>query len=403
MHLNLFAFAIPLFLFFIGLEYWYSRRKKKDLFSFSESVANLNVGMAERLTDFFTTGAFYFLYAYIHKHYALLEIKSSVLTWILLFFCTDFIWYWYHRFAHEINIFWAAHIVHHQSEDFNYTTSTRITILQAGIRGSFWALLPLIGFPPGMIAIFLLVHGAYPFFTHTQAIGKLGFIEKIFVTPAHHGVHHASNEPYLDKNYGDILIIWDKLFGTFAEEKEKPVYGLTKPLKSYSFFWQHFHHFIELAIAVKRSPDFKNKIKILFGRPETIDPAIRTVLERKLLRRDLSEPSTALKQYVFFQAAVTTILLFGLLLFAYYLTPVQLFIGAIFLLVSMVNTGALLEKQRWILYPELIRLFLLLLFINNFYFNIYLLLLCSFVIFCMLAFSKTVGKRYYVLLYGIEE
>jgi len=400
MHLNLFAFAIPLFLFFIGLEYWHSRKKKKKLFSFSESVANLNVGMAERLTDFFTTGSFYFLYAYLYKYYAIFNIRSSVLTWVLLFFCTDLIWYWYHRFAHKINIFWAAHIVHHQSEDFNYTTSTRITVLQAGIRGSFWALLPMLGFPPGMIATFLLVHGAYPFFTHTQAIGKLGILEKIFVTPTHHGVHHASNEAYLDKNYGDILIIWDKLFGTFAEEKEKPVYGLTKPLKSYSFFWQHFHQFIELAMAVKRSAGFKNKIRILFGLPETIDPAIRTVLERKLLRRDLSKPSAVLKQYVFFQVAITSILLFGLLLFAYYFTPLQLFIGGVFLLVSMVNTGALLEKQRWILYPELIRLFLLMIFINNFYFNIYLLFIFSIVMLCLLAFSKEVGRRYYILLYG---
>ena len=399
MKLNLLAFAVPFFLLFIGLEFWYNKRKGKSFFSFSESIANLNVGMAERLTDFFTTGAFYFLYAYLYRHFAIFDIKNSAVTWVLLFFLTDFVWYWYHRLAHEVNLFWAAHIVHHQSEDFNYTTSTRITIFQAGIRGSFWGILPVIGFPPEMIAAFLLVHGAYPFFTHTQTIGKLGWIEYIFVTPTHHGVHHASNPQYLDKNYGDILIIWDKIFGTFAAEKEKPVYGLTKPLKSYSFFWQHFHHFIELAVALKRTKGWKNKTRLLFGRPESLDPNIRPVLERKLLHRNDGPPSASLKQYVFFQTTITISLLFLILLFAEYFTKGQLIIGGLFLLVSIVNTGALLEKQRWILYPELIRMFLLMIFINNYYFNVYLLTGFSIAILFLLAFSKTAGKKFCELLY----
>jgi alkylglycerol monooxygenase len=400
MPLHLLAFAIPFFLVFIGLEYRYARKKGKRFFHFAESVANLNVGMAERLTDFFTTGAFYFLYKYIHAHYALFTIKGSVLTWVLLFLLTDLIWYWYHRFAHEINLFWAAHIVHHQSEDFNYTTSTRITIFQAGIRGSFWALLPLIGFPPGMIAVFLLVHGAYPFFTHTRAIGKLGWLEYIFVTPTHHGVHHASNPAYLDKNYGDILIIWDRFFGTFAEEKEEPVYGLTKPLKSYSFFWQHFHQFIELGVAVKRSGSIRKGLQIIFGKPDVLDPGIREILERKLLRRNRALLSRQLRHYIFFQTVVTLTLLFLLLLFSASFSKTELAIGGSFLLVSIVNTGALLEKQRWILYPELARFFLLLLFVNNYYFNVYVFTALSLMLLTVLAFSKTAGRKFCGLLYS---
>ena len=394
------AFAIPFFLVLIGLEYRHAHKKGKRFFDFAESVANLNVGMAERLTDFFTAGSFYFLYAYIHSHYALFHIKNSALTWILLFLLTDLIWYWYHRFAHEINLFWAAHIVHHQSEDFNYTVSTRITIFQAGIRGSFWALLPLIGFPPGMITIFLLIHGAYPFFTHTRTIGNLGFLEYIFVTPTHHGVHHASNPEYLDKNYGDILIIWDRLFGTFAAEKEEPVYGLTKPLKSYSFFWQHFHHFIELGIAVKRSGNLRNGMRIIFGKPDTIDPAIRPVLERKLLKRRGSGLSQSLRQYIFFQTAITMLLLFLVLLFSASFSKAELVIAGLFLLTSFVNTGALLEKQRWILYPELLRGFFLLLFLNNYYFNIYVFAASGMLLFTALLFSGTANKKLCGFLYS---
>ena len=399
MQLNYLAFAVPLFLLFIGIEYFYSKKKSKSLFHFSESVANLNVGMAERITDLFTTGSFYFLYAYLFEHFRIFDIESSWLTWIILFVVTDFIWYWYHRLAHEINLFWAAHIVHHQSEDFNYTTSTRITMFQAGIRGSFWAILPILGCSPEMITIFLMVHGAYPFFTHTQTIGKLGWLEYFMVTPSHHRVHHASNAEYLDKNYGDILIIWDRLFGTFAKEEAAPVYGLTKPLNSYSFFWQHFHHFLELTVAIKREKGLINKGRMLFGKPELIDARIRTSLERKLLNRNTTPPGKAIRQYVFIQTAITLILLFTVLLLEHYLTRSQLIIAALFLLVSIVNSGASLEKKHWIFYLEIIRLVLLMLFINNYYFNFYFLMTCFSGLTVLLLYAKSIKHWYTGMIY----
>jgi alkylglycerol monooxygenase len=121
MKLNYLALAVPLFLFFIGLEYLYSKRKGRHFFKYAESVANLNVGIAERLMDVFMTGIFFFVFDHIHKHYGMFNIKAGVFTWIALFLLTDLVWYWYHRLAHEINVFWAVHVVHHQSEDFNYT------------------------------------------------------------------------------------------------------------------------------------------------------------------------------------------------------------------------------------------------------------------------------------------
>jgi len=192
MKLNYLAFAIPIALFFIFLEFFISRKKGKDFFHFSNTIANINVGIAERLADAFITGIFYYFYKYLYLHFALFNIKPSVLLWISIFLFTDFIWYWYHRLAHEINFLWGIHIIHHQSEDFNYTVSARITAFQAIVRAGFWSILPIIGFPPSMIITILLIHGAYPFFIHTQLIGKLGVLEYIFVTPSHHRVHHAS-------------------------------------------------------------------------------------------------------------------------------------------------------------------------------------------------------------------
>jgi alkylglycerol monooxygenase len=365
MHAAYLAFAVPLFLFFIGLEYYYSHKKGKNFFHFAESVANLNVGIAERLLDIMTMAPFFYFFGYIHDHFALFDFKAGWLSWIGLFLLTDFVWYWYHRLAHEINLFWAAHVVHHQSEDFNYTVSARITVFQSVIRCLFWSVLPLIGFPPAMISIFLLIHGIYPFFIHTRSIGKLGWLEKILVTPSHHRVHHAAQPQYLDKNYGDILIIWDKLFGTFAEEKEEPVYGLTHPLGSYSFLWQHFHYALELLIACRRSGSVWESCKIIFGPPAKLDPRIRQVLEKKLKRNaTYLRPTRAHKIYIGIQTLISLLLLFfGIFFYEQLSLPAVLLLSA-FILTSLVNTGAILEQRSWIFFPEMARIAIVLMAIS---------------------------------------
>ncbi len=371
MHLNFLAFAIPLFLFFIAWEYLYSKRSGKNFFQYAESVANINVGMAERLLDLFTTGLFFYFFTYVYENFALFDIKASFLAWVILFLATDLIWYWYHRFAHEINAFWAAHVVHHQSEDFNYTVSARITVFQAVIRSLFWAVLPLLGFPPLMTSILLLVHGIYPFFIHTQALGKWGWFEKILVTPTHHGIHHASNPEYLDKNYGDVLIIWDKLFGTFVEEDKniKITYGLTKPLESHSFLWQHFHFILEIMLNFYYAKGFKQKWRTLFGKPDDLDPRYRAILERKFLRyRRIKEtPTKAMRYYVSIQTGISLLVLFIVLLLEEYFSASSLALFSMFIIISLINCGAILDQRRWISYLEIARICLLL-FICYYYY-----------------------------------
>src|SRR6478735_8488327 len=162
MQLNYLAFAVPLFIGLMLIEYAVARYKNKPYFNFTNSITNINVGIAERLLDVFATGVFYFVYDYLYRHFAIIHFRPTVFHWIALLLFTDFIWYWYHRLAHEINLFWAVHIVHHQSEDFNYTVSARITVFQAIVRCGFWSVLPLIGFPAVMISSFLIIHGLYP-------------------------------------------------------------------------------------------------------------------------------------------------------------------------------------------------------------------------------------------------
>jgi len=350
--------VVPAFGFFAGLEYFIACRKgRSDLFSYNGSIINISVGIAERLLNLFITGSFYGLYIYMHNHFALFRISSAWYVWIGLLLTTDLVWYWYHRLGHEINLFWGAHIVHHQSEEFNYTVSARITTLQAIVRNSFWCVLPIIGFEPAMVIAILVVHGTYSFFTHTQLIGKLGWLEYILITPSHHGVHHAANEKYINKNYGDIFVFWDKLFGTFQREEEKPFFGLTKPLNRQSFLWQHFHYYFELAEACHRSGSFIKSVKIIFGRPEELDQNIRFDLEQKLLPdKKHFRSNSQFKAYLNLQIIGS---LLGLVIFTIafeQLDSLQKALGVALIIITLMNCGALLEQHKWIFSLEIIRI-----------------------------------------------
>lgn len=360
-NINFLAFAMPAFFLFVYLEYKFAqKRKRPEIFNYESSVSNISIGLAERLINLFIAASFYQLFYFIYENYRIFEIPSNFFIWLALILATDLVWYWYHRMGHEINFLWAAHIVHHHSEEFNYTAAARITTFQAVIRTGFWCILPFIGFHPTMVITMLVVHGAYSFFTHTQIIGRIKWLEYIFVTPSVHGVHHASDEKYLDKNYGDMFTFWDRIFGTFQEEEEKPKYGLTHPLKSYSFLWQHFHYYFEIHELWRRSVGFRSKWKAVFGSPAEMDQDIRPMLERRFLQ-DKTDRSHRLKfrNYLYVQLFISTLLLTGLTYYFDKLDPYDKLFALSFILLTLINCGALLEQRKWIYYLEYSRLFIL--------------------------------------------
>lgn len=358
--LNFSAFAIPAFFIFVGLEYLIAIRKNKEVFQFETSAVNISVGIAERVLNLFLTASFYNLFQWIFVNFAFWQIPNAWYVWVLLLLVTDLVWYWYHRFGHEVNIIWAAHVVHHQSEAFNYTVSARITTMQAVVRNAFWCILPLMGFHPDMVIAMLIVHGTYSFFTHTQLIKRLGWLEYVLITPSHHRVHHASNEKYLNKNYGDLFVFWDKLFGTFQPEEEEPRYGLTHPLRSFSFVWQHVHYFAELYYAVRNTPGWWPRVRILFGPPEMLDQKIRPLLERKLVAPVAQVPiSRRVMRYVVGQLIATVTGLFVFTFFFNYTETSDRLLITTVILVTLINCGALLQQRKWIYYMEFGRLLLL--------------------------------------------
>jgi alkylglycerol monooxygenase len=215
----------------------------------------------------------------------------------------------------------------------------------------------LVGFPASMITGMLLVHGLYPFFIHTRLIGRLGVLEYILVTPSHHRVHHGSNEKYLDKNYGDVFIIWDKLFGTFQKEEDEPVYGLTHPLRTYSFLWQHFHYFIEIAIAMKRQKSIQQKISVLFGSPARLDATARAEAEKIFNVKQSSQPmGEPLNQYVLWQVVFLLVSLFIFILLERNLSIAFIISFTAFTILTLINCGAVMEQKRWVFDVEFLRL-----------------------------------------------
>lgn len=355
---NYLAFALPAFFLFLFIEYQVAKLKKRDdIFKYESSISNISIGIAERLLNLFIAASFYQLFYHIYENYALFHIPNTWFTWIALILATDFVWYWYHRLGHQVNFLWAAHIVHHQSEEFNLTVAARITTLQALIRNIFWCVLPFVGFHPALVIFILLFHGIYSFFTHTQMIGKMKWLEYIFITPSLHGIHHASDEKYLDKNYGDVFVFWDKMFGTFQKEEEKPNYGLTHPIKSYSFLWQHFHYYLEIWEAAKRTNGFKNKLKVVFGSPAIMDQDIRPMLEKKWLP-DKENPNYHFryKSYLNFQIGLSFVLMSVITFYFESLSSFDKYFGTFFILITLINCGALMEQRKWIYYLEYLRI-----------------------------------------------
>jgi alkylglycerol monooxygenase len=259
--------AMPIFLLAVVLEKVYGLYKKNDTMPLVDTISSLSSGMSNVVKDVLGLSISIFSYEWLVERIAIFEMKENWLMYIYAFIVIDFYGYWSHRFDHKINFFWNEHIVHHSSEEFNLACALRQPV--SGIVRFFGFLLipaALFGIPPIVIATILPLHLFMQFWYHTRHIKRMGFLEKILVTPSHHRVHHAMNPEYLDKNLSQIFIFWDKLFGTFQEEKEDiiPVYGVTRPSSTWNPFKINFQHLWLLVKDAWRSPNWKDKLTIWF-------------------------------------------------------------------------------------------------------------------------------------------
>ncbi|WP_299729394.1 sterol desaturase family protein [uncultured Tateyamaria sp.] len=194
-----------------------------------------------------------------------LSIPMTAWTWVLAILAADFTYYWMHRLEHEHRILWASHSVHHSSQDYNLTVGFRLSVIEGFYEWAFLIPMILLGFNPFQAIVGLILVAQYQHWIHTERVGKLGWLDEIFNTPSVHRVHHGSNAQYLDKNYGGILMIWDKLFGTFAREEDKVVYGLTRNIRSNNPVTITFVEFAHIWADLKKCRTFSDRMRIIFG------------------------------------------------------------------------------------------------------------------------------------------
>ena len=259
--------AIPIFLLLVLFEKWYGWKKGKDTVIVMDMISSLMSGITNVTKDVLGLSVAILSYGWMVDHFAVVHIENSIWVIIVSFMVLDFSGYWIHRIQHKTNIFWNAHIIHHSSEEFNLACALRQSISVFFKIFTFF-LLPaaLLGVPGEVIAIVAPLHLFMQFWYHTQHIDKMGWLEKIIVTPSHHRVHHAINPEYIDKNYSQIFIFWDRLFGTYQEEKKEipPVYGITRPAATWNPIKINFQHFWLLMKDAWHTKSWEDKCKIWF-------------------------------------------------------------------------------------------------------------------------------------------
>jgi sterol desaturase/sphingolipid hydroxylase (fatty acid hydroxylase superfamily) len=260
--------AGPFFFLFIGLELWIAHRRGRRDYRLNDAISNVSTSLLMQLAMLLARAAIVAGYVGVYATFRVAELPADrALTWIACFLGVDLAYYWFHRLSHEINFLWAAHVVHHQSEDYNLSVALRQSTLQPFFGAIFYWPLALLGFPPVVFLACSAFNTIYQFWLHTQLIGTLGPLEAVLVTPSHHRVHHGRNPIYIDRNHGGTLIFWDRLFGTFQREQEEVAYGITKPLASWNPLWANLHYWLELSHTARRTRRPLDKLRTFLKPP----------------------------------------------------------------------------------------------------------------------------------------
>lgn len=259
--------AFPHFALFILLEHCLLIYKKRPTLRLNDAYGSIAQGLFLELTKLVVWDVQLASYAYIYNNWRLATLPwDSPWTWWFCFLGVDFCYYWLHRGSHEINILWASHQVHHSSEDYNLGTALRQSAVQ---NYCVWIFnLPLaVAIPPSVFLVHTQFNLLFQFWLHTEAVTTLGPLEFVFNTASHHRVHHGRNRYCIDKNYGGVLIIWDRLFGTFEPEKEEVIYGLTHPVNSFELFYVQFFHYVHIWRTFWTTKGLWNKLSVIFKGP----------------------------------------------------------------------------------------------------------------------------------------
>ena len=362
--------AIPFFFLLIFIELAYGVVRGKNTYRLNDSINSISMGSLSRLQGLVILGFSGTIYEIIVARYQLAQLPDQALwVWISCFLLYDFAYYWKHRLGHEVALFWGSHVAHHQSEDFNLSTALRQTSIDFY---GFLFYLPFffLGFPAEILFTVVSLNLIYQFWVHTEHVPKLGPFEWIFVSPSNHRVHHGRNKVYVDKNYGGVFILWDRIFGSFQEElAEEPVaFGLRKPLNSWNPVWANVHVYWRLILDFYAMPGALNKLKLLVKPPGWRADAQQSHCKLEGKSVDLTqkfdpEISRFSLIYTAVQFTLTVALSLAVLLSAGSLD--YLLLGAVvtYLFFSFFVHGTSLEGREFALTLEIVRLVFLMPFL----------------------------------------
>jgi alkylglycerol monooxygenase len=262
--------ATPVFFALIAIEYAIGRQRQRNTYRLDDAISSIGLGMLSQISAVFTRLLRVGLYTAVYSAVAIWPdhpFWTSALGWLTALVFYDFCYYWLHRAGHESAVFWAAHVVHHQSQDYNLSTALRQTSSGALLGWVFYLPMAVAGVPPLVFGVVALIDLLYQFWVHTEHVGKLGWFDRWFCSPSNHRVHHAVNDRYVDRNYGGILIVWDRLFGSFREEDERCVYGTRKPLQSWDPLWANGEVYWGLLRDSWHTRRWSDKLRVWFKPP----------------------------------------------------------------------------------------------------------------------------------------
>lgn len=378
MHEKIITFASPIFFILIALEYIVARRRQRHLYHLNDSLNSLSLGVMSQIIGAFSKLFSIGVYSWVLTHFSLFLLPAdSILVWVTALLTYDFLYYWLHRMGHRTNLLWAAHVVHHQSEQYNLTTALRQTSTGPLFGWIFYLPMAIIGFPVQVFIAVALIDLLYQFWVHTEQIGKLGWFDRVFVSPSNHRVHHAVNDQYLDKNFGGILIIWDRLFGSFIEEQEDEtiVYGTRSPLRSWNPLWANLEVYDNVWHDAWHTRNWYDKVQIWLRPPGWRPADLRLGSGHKPfdLYRPLYDPplSRAMTAYCLVQFVMVLQPATHFLLVYKSISALNATVYVSWLVTSLWCLGGLMQGRRIYLLPESLRLLFVLFmgwFTNNWFY-----------------------------------
>ncbi len=370
--MDIIAYAIPFFFLLIAIELGVQFFKKKSLYRFNDAITNINCGIVQQVTGVFSKFLLLITYFWVYEHYRIWTIQDTWYSYLILLIAVDFCYYLFHRYSHEIAALWGSHVVHHQSEDYNFSVALRQSSLQTFASAWFYLPLALIGFSFTSFIVVAGIQTLYQFWIHTEIIRKLPrWVEFVFNTPSHHRVHHSSESKYINKNHGGMLILFDRMFGTFKEEEDDDIrYGITTPVQSWNTIWVNFEYYKKLGRLFWQSKGL-DKIRVLFyktgWRPDyLIEKDIEKPNEKKFEKYDIGT-SKWLNYYVLilFVAMLALIPLFLNYTSDFDILNLsgtsvsglfKIVIYTMLILWVVLNIGAIMENKTWAKLSELLRI-----------------------------------------------